>query len=324
MTKSVRVLATGVSTIFAAVSWLGCAASAPLKHPFAWEVRKGDHVSMLYGSIHRGVDVERIPEPIRDRFKKAKGLVVETDVVDPTSIAKFRDWSQKRNTLLWHSKDYHLEQVLTPEGYSAARAAWLADAKTKKTPQEQERARARFQTASPWAAAVIYRRSLGDESITLDRYDYNKISRAKPIDHALIEEAKAQSMPIDTLDEYDPAKPEFGHGSFDCYQRQALYMIESGVRERVGEKAAFLVNEVENYESGNDQFFTTLPPGLDCDVLARNQFWVQKLARLLEENQNLFVVVGLAHMTFAQGNLISMLKEKGFTVERVQLGDGAH
>lgn len=49
---------------------------------------------------------------------------------------------------------------------------------------------------------------------------------------------------------------------------------------------------------------------------SRNEKMAESIGNFLKENRNVFVVVGAAHLALEKGNVIELLKKKGFKVER--------
>jgi uncharacterized protein YbaP (TraB family) len=62
--------------------------------------------------------------------------------------------------------------------------------------------------------------------------------------------------------------------------------------------------------------FKTYPLFYKNLLVQRNQKWVPQIEGYLQENKNVLVIVGAAHLAGKDG-LIALLKEKGYRIERI-------
>jgi uncharacterized protein YbaP (TraB family) len=88
---------------------------APLTHPLLWALEKDGKTTYFLGTMHIGVDPERLPALVWTKFDSAPAFAMETDLSDP-SIAKMD--REDHGTLHGDLSDVEwkkLEQALTPE-----------------------------------------------------------------------------------------------------------------------------------------------------------------------------------------------------------------
>ena len=83
------------------------------------------------------------------------------------------------------------------------------------------------------------------------------------------------------------------------------------------------VQMVKSWHQGNldgmERFvetFKAYPKFYEAILVNRNQNWVPQIEKFLEDTQNYFVIVGVAHLAGEDG-LIALLQNRGYTLERV-------
>jgi len=83
------------------------------------------------------------------------------------------------------------------------------------------------------------------------------------------------------------------------------------------------VQMVKSWHQGNldgmERFvetFKAYPKFYEAILVRRNQNWVPQIEKFLEDTQNYFVIVGVAHLAGEDG-LIALLQNRGYTLERV-------
>ncbi len=265
-------------------------APAPVTaRPFMWRVKKGEHVSWLFGTIHVGADAETQLNPVVwKHFAEAKAFAMECDAssVSPMEVAK----------LAMLPDGQTLDQKLSP-------ASW------KKL---QELLGSGLVGLSlnhyrPWFAAALAEQKLAPAGTPMDLVFQKKAMSAKKqmlyfetvneqID--MLDRAMTVEVLEDTLKEWDKAG------------RMMKGMIDAYVKGDVGEmeKLAFDPEDVKKHARMYELTLTK-----------RNENWLPKLEKLCDAG-DAFVAVGAGHLLGDKG-LVAQLAKRGYEVERANASE---
>ncbi len=261
------------------------------QNPLLWEVRTDEHPPVyLLGTIHIGFDAkDELPQQVWDRLDKSEVFVMETDLNAASTSMLSRASMPEGETLKEKLGEKHWEMLDERLGGAA----------------EQ------FKSTQPWfvvSMLIMKMMPEGVSSAPMDRalHDY---ARAEGKELMYLETPEQQFEVLQTaldLEELKKMLEEFEEQQADLSKMMTYY--REGDAEAI-ERISFddLEEDPEMYET---LFFT------------RNEAWVPKIETYAEQG-NVFVAFGAGHL-FGDRGVLNLLRERGYTVERVTLhGDEA-
>jgi uncharacterized protein YbaP (TraB family) len=96
--------------------WMKQAPSeAPLAHPLLWSVEKDGTATYFLGTMHLGVEPDRLPKLVWSKFDAAPTFAMETDLADPSIGDMQRPAGKHLHAELSDAEWKKLEQALTPD-----------------------------------------------------------------------------------------------------------------------------------------------------------------------------------------------------------------
>ncbi len=263
--------------------------------PFVWEVRAGDRVSHLFGTMHVGVSLERaLPEAQRARLLGARVVVVAADPAPPGP--------QAASQAMMLPPDRSLRDMVGPEVWPRLAAALGA-----------EMPAAVLERLRPWAVSVAFVQHWVNAHLA--------DAPARGMDLAVIDGARSRAQQLLFLEEAQSQLDIIGRIP-DAYFVDVLGEMVSdeaeAERQIGGLVSSYLRGDLPAVEAivFDPEDMRTSPEYYDLFLYRRNAAWLTQLEPLFREEGGAFVAVGLAHMLGPQG-LVEALRAKGFTVTRV-------
>ena len=275
--------------------------SSEQKH-YLWKVSDENSSVWLLGSIHVA-DASFYPlAPVIDSaFSTASELAVET-LVDEDEY----QWLLYKYGLLPTGT---LRDVLPTDLWNSLDSlcmAWNLDVLT-------------FERRRPWVVAT-----------TISSYAYIRagLKGEYGIEYVFKSNAAKSGKPIVALETAEEQIAAFG-GTTDSV---GVFYLKSTMRELSGIES-LIENLIRAWKSGDDELLNRLlnenntegysPLELqyleemnDRLLVKRNAKMADSIATFLRDDRNVFVVVGTAHLAFDQNNVIEILRNRGFVVER--------
>lgn len=263
---------------------------SPFAHaePLYWSAIKGEKALIIFGSVHVGdSSLYPLPAPITQYLKSSDGLVVETDTrkdhgvrYPPTTIT-----SEER---LSHKQQQQLKTI--------ARQLGLSPTSLLQSP--------------PWATAL---------TIQMQQFDKLGYSSEYGIDKNLMTQATLSNKPVISLEAL-----QFQIDLITQLPEGGIELLTSGLEEwnKSENTTHCLINSWKAGDLTNLQRFsdsTEISHVIsERFVYRRNHDWADKLDgdQLIEKQGKYLVVVGALHLT-GEHNLLSLLKQKGFTVSQL-------
>ncbi|BBD97162.1 TraB/GumN family protein [Sphingobium amiense] len=262
--------------------------------PALWQVERGGMKGWLFGTIHvlpKGIAWET--PAIRDAMAQADRLVLEAaDLQDEQkTLALFEKMGR--------SPDLPPLEKRVPPGEVAALGKAMADGGTNTQ---------LLSGYESWAAAMLLsaasQQSLG-------------VSQSDGVEPVLIAAFRKAGKPIGGL---ETVERQFG--AFDTLPEAAQQrLLVQTIHEAKGMKALYdrILNAWVKGDMAaiarEDEIGEQPDPVVEDAILtARNRDWVKAIEPMAGRP---FIAVGAGHLT-GEGNLIDMLKAKGFAVTRVQ------
>lgn len=280
---------------FSAAYLLGCSgpqlASAPQETarapgPFLWEVTGDNGPVYLMGTVHLGVDAEKeLPAEVWDALERSSRFVMEADItkVNPLELMKY---------------------IQLPPGESLSskldNAQWeLLKARTARVMPEMVLLQSR-----PWFINTLLMQMVAPDNT--------------PMDLAFQERARAQGKSLEYLETWE-FQILMMNSLPEAYSIDGLVMALTEPEAFEGELLALL----DAYRSGEEaqviaqmhEEMSDYPRVTEMTLNKRNQSWIAPIEDYIKKG-DVFVAVGLAHLVGEQ-SVVALLRQKGYTVERV-------
>lgn len=280
-------------------------AAAPPKaspRPYLWRVERHGVVSYLFGTIHLGLDHRAALGPVGlAALASSRRVFVEMDLTSLDVVSEFTVAALRRAEM---PPDRSLRQLL-------GSAAWqrLAALHAGRIPAAQ------LDRLEPWFVSlwtlprVLTPRTAPVPGVVRD---------APPLDAVIASRAEARGAKISALE-----SPAEHLATFAAIGRtQGVEMLEEVVEdpEAMRDDTDRLVTA---YARADDRTLRKIvgrlerrrPTVAEYLLFRRNERWREKLEHWLPEGRVL-VVVGVGHM-YGERGLVSLLRRRGYTVERV-------
>jgi len=264
------------------------AASNEKVRAFFYTVEKDGKTSHLFGTMHMGVEPERLPDTVYAALAKAKTFAMEANIMDPTLLSS-----------LLRDDGKTLEDELGPDYWKKLETA-LGDPNLAKG--------LRGMKAST-AAAVLELRGLPQTN----PMDLVLLQKGKDAGAAIVylEEAKLQQKLLDKWLDVRALKmmlDEADKGEDKNQEMLSAYISgdEAAVEKLTYDKSAW--KQAGRDEKEFDQM-------LDELLLRRNASWIPAIEKMIATG-DAFVAVGAAHL-IGKGSVLDLLRQKGYTVSRV-------
>ena len=283
---------------FLAVGFLTLLAGAAAAEPAAWRIPgTGDGTVMLLGSVHtlRESDYP-LPPLINTLYDEAESLVMELDLddLDPASI---------QSALLAAAMlpaEERLADVLDSALYAQA------DAQAENLGIDLEL----LDRFEPWLVAVTML------DLGMMQMGYRP---ERGLEQYLLNRARADGKGVEGLESLETQVRVFDE--LPLIEQAAL--LEQTLNE-LGTAQSVMDNMVSAWRDGQldvlaedlTEDFAAFPELYDALVVDRNTAWIEEIERLLGDGQRYLIVVGGLHLV-GQDSVISMLIERGHTVERI-------
>lgn len=252
-------------------------------------------VGYLLGSIHvaRG-DLFPLADVYDEAFEQAEFVAFEIDLDKVLSMS----FAMVRRGFFWDGRT--LEDVLSP-------ALWT---RLQEHAADEALDLTLFRRAKPWMMSLILS--------TLD-LQQEGFTGASGVDQVLFDRAKRagkERRSLETADEqflfFDGFTPE---------QQEAL--LRSALEESVGDSDeidvmtdAWKRGDVETLDSVLRESGAQIPGLLERLLVERNRNWIPRIEGWLTEGEPFLVVVGAGHLV-GEDSVVQLLREAGYTVERL-------
>ena len=264
-----------------------------------WKVEKGSEVVYIGGTVHllRESDYP-LPEEFLDAFANADILVLEADMGEINSL----EVQQKIMAGATCPPGEGLDQVLSKEAYDA-----LAEYCQ--------------QNGLPIEAMNQFKPSL--VSLTILGLEMQKLGLSMELGidtyfyHRAIDEGK-DLLYIETIDEQIAYILAMGEG------RESEYMLKS--LSDLHKMPEELEDMIQYWKTGDDDKMEDLilaevrekyPEIYESLIKERNERWLPQIEALFLTEEDELVLVGAGHLIGEDG-IISMLKERGYSVEKFE------
>ncbi|WP_165841111.1 TraB/GumN family protein [Comamonas sp. JNW] len=274
-----------------------------------WQLRKGDTVAYLWGSIHVGQLPWIFPGPrTAQALRAAPAIALELDPVDPATLQALtqamREDNDRQKLVMRQNPELQTRMGRMAFESCVDQSTWQTNAAT--------------------LARLI---ALGMQDMARSGYH-----PAYGIDLNLAAMAHAVGKPVQAIETAQEQLLAMGLGGDGVPAqlatpddiRKALDDIDSGKNRQVAQKLA------EYWESGDlaalEQLMQTCQclgdVGMQAALLdTRNQRMAERLPAMMAAQPQLFIAVGLLHMV-GDNNLLQLLQKQGFTVRQLT-GKGA-
>ncbi|MDP2591162.1 TraB/GumN family protein [Vibrio splendidus] len=265
---------------------LAFSARQAVAEPLYWQAKKDELTLTILGSVHVGDEsMYPLPSAITDALKNSDGLVIETDI-------------RKSDGVVYPHNKLTTADVLNEEQLQLL--TYIS--KSLEMPTQQ------LLSSPPWATSL---------SIQMQQLKNLGYGSAGGVDATLAYKATIQDVPVISLEplqfQIDLMTKQKDDGKewlvssleeFDQTDHVVHCLIESWKAGDLAKLEAFAE-------------LSEMSPELEKAFLTdRNIDWANKLSAndwKLDSNGNYLIVVGALHLV-GEGNLLQLLKEKGFNV----------
>jgi uncharacterized protein YbaP (TraB family) len=292
-----------ILVILLAVAFLAaaCGAVADEKPIFMWQVQSETATVSLVGSIHVGKpDFFPLAEPFETAFAAAPVLAVEVDMADPANLQKSAMLVMQRGML---PGDTTLEDRLAPE-------LWR---RIEQYAADNNFPLAMYSKFTPGIVAMLmvmeeYKRVGFDPELGIDKH-FLDLAHEEGKEIRELETVEAQ---LDLFFSIDDELDDILVAEFLDQLEEITALTDEMV-------ALWKAGDVE----GLDEFLQD-QVGEDPEMAAfyrtllddRNVKMADKIEQWLQEDSDVFVVVGAGHFAGEMG-ILSLLEEKGYTVSQL-------
>jgi uncharacterized protein len=267
-------------------------------HPAMWLVEDQDSKVYLFGSIHVLPEGVRWYTPvIATAFENADELVIESkaDDVDDQAMNSYI----RARALLPGGQT--LDELLSPADY--ARLQELA-----RLLELDEYSVSRMQ---PWLLRIV---------IANEIFEYSGMERTLGVDTLFEQTAARNNMRISSLETPTEAMMTLAEYPLEVQLQQLSESLNNAPNNNTQDGlGGLLISWATGDIDRNARLIarSMTPLTYRNVVVKRNEKWLPRVERYLDKPQQTMVVVGNAHLV-GKGNMIDMLRQRGYLVSRVQ------
>ena len=285
-------------------------AEAQKPHPdqgVLWELRKGDQIAYLFGSVHVGQLPWIFPGPrTMQALREAPAVALELNPLDPDTlqtIAKAMGTdSEPQKIILRNQPQLTARMDSLAQSQCIDKAAWDAMATIPK----------------------IVALSMGDMAYTGYHAAYGQ-------DVHFAAAARAMGKPIKALETAQEQIDALGLGSDDISKLAMPTDLDKALNDiQSGKNRTLMASLAQHWQSGDLHSMDQLMRTCDClgDIAMqsallgeRNARMAARIPALIEQYPKLLIAVGSLHMV-GDDNLLPLLQKQGYTVRQLT-GKGA-
>ena len=256
--------------------------------PLLWKAEKNGEVAYLFGTLHKGFSLSDFPAEFLEILDQSATLLTETDL------------SFSENELMemgMYSNGQTLKQQLSEDSWEK-----LVEVMGITIPEEK------LQILKPWVVYIFVNKQIARQlnlegALDLEVQSYAQ-KRGITVGHleenllqaSVFEKSISASFINALFKEYDEIVPIFKKNMlelYNCYRASDVSCLID------------LTGKIS---------------GSQYDTIAakRNKAWISTIKDQLKSGQ-LFVAVGCAHLLLGGSSVLELLKQDGFSVQRVQL-----
>jgi uncharacterized protein YbaP (TraB family) len=266
------------------------------KNNFLWSIETGKNTLYLLGSFHMLTRSSfPLSKEIENAYNDSQKIVFETDL----NALNAPEFQTKMMTLGLYPDGQGLEQNVSEQTYRLLEEKVLAVG----LPMAQ------FSRFKPWLGAltltVIELQKLGfDPNYGVDSYFFAKAKKDRK-----------EVTFLETVEYQLELFTGLSRGEEESFLRQTLKdlkVVETMFPEMV---SAWENGDVDKLESILRISFEQHPDIYNRLVSQRNRRWIRQIENLLEQDDNVLVIVGAAHLVGSE-NILGLLKNKGYELEQ--------
>jgi uncharacterized protein len=267
-------------------------------HCFLWEVREGQSIVYILGSIHIFKNELYPLDPrIEEAFNNSETLVVEADI----NQASFLTHASVLEKAVYQEGD-SLERHLSQQAYEKINQYYAPLGGDLSL----------FGQFKPWFVAMqvtvmSYLQSGYDPTSGIDLYFLNKASSVKKIEE--LESIEFQVQMLDAMPDQDQ----------EYFLLSSLKDSDSQEQEMNTYIQAWLTGDIASLENALFEKLREQPESsgmYEALLFARNRGMVSKIEGYLRSPGTYFVVVGAGHLAGDKG-ILKLLQQKGYSVRQM-------
>lgn len=292
----------------------GCSSiGQKIERPFLYEVSKGSSKAYLFGTVHANISADELPTGFWPYFDQADVVGTELDLKATNAV-------YERSFRVGHK---NVREVVTPVEYDAI-VQYIthkygdehgAKILARETPNEiadrLSRIRAWNDHPTDWMEISFY----GDSKLDKELRE-RAVSQGKTTTYldSASQAAKAWMCADLTDDEAAKEIRQILIGDDVIYRRnQDFRKILTAYRNGDADSMRAIDERVDPSDSRDSN------RSHDCLLKDRNELWAPKIESLMRAYSHPFIAMGAAHLFTSHDSLIDLLRDRGYTVERVEL-----
>ncbi len=266
------------------------------KNNFIWSIETEKNTVYLLGSLHMLTrNFFPLSKEIEAAYSDSKKIVFETDLAGMNESA----FQTKMLTLGFYPEGQGLEQNVSQHTYRLLEEKVVAAG----LPMAQ------FNRFKPWLCALTL------TVIELQRLGYDPNYGVDSYFFAKAREDKKQLIFLETVDDQLELLTGLNKREEESFLQQTLKdleIVETMFPEMV---SAWKNGDVHKLDSILRISFIQHPDIYDRFVIERNKRWVKKIDNLIQQDDNVLIIVGAAHLVGTE-NVLSLLQNKGYEIEQ--------
>ena len=313
------------------------------KSPFVWLVEKEGKTSYLFGTVHVGISLEEMPcsDQVLNQIENSDLLFMETKPQND-----FERLSEEEKEKVFIGSVAEKEKILSKLSLESQdiireREAALDNLLRNALPFHiqsesffDERA---FSELSPESQEFLIKHGVNPEGDHADFFHsirfivYDKAYSSLPSLGGDIKKiALSQSIEIQALDDNKKINEDVrsqAHSNKPPMLVNYMFIEQliRGIDALVQQTREGMLQVVQAYKSYDVNYFKGKMSGIEVDgedlnrgvfLKNRNKLWLKKFMEANEKYDQIFLVTGLDHL-IGDHNLLDMLEENGFSVERM-------
>ena len=308
-------------------------ANSQTKSPFVWLVEKGGKVSYFLGSTHLGVSLEEMPcfDKVLVRIKNSDLLFLEAK-----NNSDFDRLSEEEQDKLFVGTKREREGILSrlsPETREQIRERRkLLDNFLKDSlPFDiQSSIDNNFEKLSPRSQNFLIEYGADISGDYTDFFHFirlivfYKASVLLPsLDKQIVKLALPRSIEIKSLDDSKKINENFrpqpsSDKSIAVVDHTVIDEIVDKIDDLINQQAEQMLKEAQTYKMYDEDLFRRMEWSFSEKTFFknRNQLWLKKFVKVHGKYDSIFLVAGIGHL-LGPHNILDMLKEEGFSVERM-------
>ena len=285
--------------IYFVVLWISFLSLKGFAETSVWQVSNGKTQLYLGGTVHMLADSDYpLPAAFDLAYKQASKIIMETDI----SALATPESQQKMRQVIMFDDDRTLRSVLSQETYAKLKKYFLS----RSLPESQ------FQKFNPVGLSL---------TISILEMQLLGMKQENGVESYYLNKSNADKKQLEYLESLDEQMAFIGSLAVVPPDHLVSHSLEeiktlSTILKKL--KTAWRSGDLPALEAmGIDPFIKEYPEVYAVILKNRNDRWITKIEKMLDDKTIEFVLVGSLHFAGTDG-LIKQLREKGYTLKQMK------